>query len=286
MSMEDYFAMRAGRGGPAPDDPLFPAYRTARRIAELKAELAEVRAQLAEARAGPAGAGGMDAGTPGEGGAPPAQKAGADSNAARVRWYGAAEMRFRRHYEAVELCQAIAEKHEHTARLIIENCKRPEVFVEICHWGEFEAVQCPLDLAAERSPKHALAMLAAGADPCSASMGGASFLYSTVFGGREGWEDPIEESPLRLELFGKLMEGGADPALPVVWDEDGVEAPYNHSLLAYLISREAVPFIARLRELPGYDGIIWPIPAGPPVSAADFALATGKTELAVMLRAR
>lgn len=158
------------------------------------------------------------------------------------------------------------------AARIVVGVADPGIFLEETTWRE-EMRDCPLSLAAERAPWLALAMLKKGADPRDPRWG-SSLLYSAAFGWGRVAAGPGADG---LEVFARLLERGADPAPPVRWEVDGVEAPYAHSLLAYLIRRgkAALPFLELLYAQPGFDKKVWPDPPGEPLSAVDYAKSLG-----------
>lgn len=153
----------------------------------------------------------------------------------------------------------------------IDNCDDVAVFTELCHWGDDE-FDLPLDMAATVAPRHALAMLARGADIEPASIGSASLLYSAAL------EDEGGQA-----VFAELLRRGADPTKHIIWCTR-VDEPYNRSLLANLIELRATPLIVQLLELPHFDGLVWPHPAGPPLAAADYAWRMGDDELGSTLK--
>lgn len=148
----------------------------------------------------------------------------------------------------------------------------PKVFTTLCRAPELE-YESPLCAAACRQPQLALAMLIAGADPRRAPEGG-SFLLHAACGEAER---PADELADRLELFGELLEAGADPGEPTAWPCRSLPQKYKNSLAANLIleSEGYSPFLECLLASPAFDRKIWPIWPDPPVAARDFACRMG-----------
>lgn len=185
-----------------------------------------------------------------------------------------AELRkgYDRHLAAVKLCQSIGADKP----VDIWSIADINALTELCAWKDNTALECPLSLAADKKPRLALEMLAAGVDPRRAPIGGGSLLLAAAFRSTDNEE--------RLALFSRLLELGADPAEPVVWRLTSGRL-YSHSLLAHLVRYGQAKFIELLRDRPDFDWRIWPVgPEGAePVTAADYARSLGRAELAGQL---
>lgn len=190
-----------------------------------------------------------------------------------------------------KLCRALACQNAGVAEwLIAKHQRMPEAFTTL--YGALDdKYTTPLCEAAQSMPQLALKMLAAGADPRRAPEGSGTLLVAVCAREASGGEAlralfggaPLElpgrgADEVRLELFGRLLEAGADPGDLRVWPFGYVPRAGENPLAALLIEgpKEACAgYLERLLASAAFDGQVWTAQPGLPMPAREFALQKG-----------